>query len=148
MYEYAKPRMIIVAVRQLVFGDIWGLVLSMLWWSREIKTVLFLTKLPCSPGTWRSLNWLDGGVVEKGSVDGDYRDCFFEQVERDETGTLKMAQARKALLVRNVGVVAWLSGLVKNEQETYKGNLIVENSACFVLKIELLLAVLPNFKMK
>ena len=59
-----------------------------------------------------------------------------------------MAQARKALLVRNVGVVAWLSGLVKNERETYKGNLIVENSACFVLKIELLLGVLPNFKMK
>ena len=37
---------------------------------------------------------------------------------------------------------------MKNERETYKGNLIVENSACFVLKIELLLGVLPNFKMK
>ena len=57
-----------------------------------------------------------------------------------------MAQARKALLVRNVGMVAWLSGLVKNERETYKGNLIVENSVCFVLKIELFLGVLSNFK--
>ena len=42
----------------------------------EIKVVSVFTKLYCSLGSWRILNWLDGWGVEKGNFDRGCRNGF------------------------------------------------------------------------
>ena len=42
----------------------------------EIKVVSVFTKLHCSLGSWRILNWLDGWGVEKGNFDRGCRNGF------------------------------------------------------------------------